>query len=89
MQISWKIAAMCAVLMGAPCAGLGVAQAQDATFDVGSVSVGYADGYMDQNHQFHVWEHRADAEQFRAKRADAYRAWRHDDPRHRGDEGAN
>lgn len=89
MRTGLKITAMCAVLMGTSYGGLGVAQAQDATFDIGNVSVGYADGYMDHNHQFHAWEHRADAEEFRAKRADEYRAWRHDDPRHRNDEGAN
>ena len=46
------------------------------------VSIAYADGYIGTDHQFHAWEHRADAEQFRAHHADMYRAWRHDDPRH-------
>jgi len=46
------------------------------------VAVAYADGYMGTDNQFHAWESRADAEDFRAHHADMYRAWRHDDPRH-------
>jgi hypothetical protein len=46
------------------------------------VSIAYADGYMGTDHQFHNWEHRADAQEFRVHHADMYRAWRHDDPRH-------
>jgi hypothetical protein len=67
-------------------AALAVAAASVTTaafaFEEGSVSIAFADGYMGTDHQFHAWEHRADAEQFRAKHADMYRAWRHDDPRH-------
>ena len=46
------------------------------------VSIAYADGYMGTDHQFHNWEHRADAQEFRAHHADMYRAWRHDDRHH-------
>ena len=46
------------------------------------VSIAYADGYMGTDHQIHAWDHRTDAQEFRAKHADQYRAWRHDDPRH-------
>ena len=46
------------------------------------VAIAYADGYMGADHQFHAWEHRSDAQEFRAHHADMYRAWRHDDPRH-------
>jgi hypothetical protein len=49
------------------------------------VAVGYSDGYMGTDHQFHEWEHRSDAEAYRAKKADQYRAWKHDDPRHHDD----
>ena len=46
------------------------------------MTVAYADGYMGTDGQFHAWEHRSDAEAFRAHYADKYRPWRHDDSRH-------
>lgn len=46
------------------------------------VSIAFSDGYMGTDHQFHNWEHRADAQEFRAKHEDHYRAWRHDDRHH-------
>jgi hypothetical protein len=52
-------------------------------FQDSDVTVAYADGYMGTDNQFHPWEHRADAEEYRSKHADNYRAWRHDDPRHK------
>ena len=61
-----------------------VAHADD-NFDIGQVSIAYADGYRGVDHQFHPWEHRADAEAFRAKHLDHYRPWSHDDPRHAKD----
>ena len=64
---------------------LGAAAYADDNFDINSVSIAYADGYMGTDHQFHVWEHRADAEAFRAKHLDRYRAWRHDDAKHAKD----
>ena len=54
-------------------------------FQDSDVTVAYADGYMGTDNQFHPWEHRADAEEYRSKHADNYRAWRHDDPRHKDD----
>ena len=64
---------------------LGAAANADDNFDTNVVSIAYADGYMGTDHQFHVWEHRADAEAFRAKHLDRYRAWRHDDSKHAKD----
>ena len=46
------------------------------------VTIAYADGYMGADHQFHAWERRSDAQEFRAHHVDMYRAWRHDDRRH-------
>ena len=60
--------------------GVGIARAD---IDPAQISVAYADGYTATDGQFHAWEHRSDAEDFRAKHADRYRAWRHDDPRHK------
>jgi hypothetical protein len=51
------------------------------------VAVAYADGYMGTDNQFHAWERRADAQDFRAHHADKYHPWRHDDPRHPAEAG--
>jgi hypothetical protein len=78
MRINLKIAAFA---IAGSFAVLGTAYADDA-FDIAQVDVAYSDGYMGVDHQFHPWEHRADAEAFRAKHIDRYHAWRHDDPHH-------
>ena len=52
------------------------------SFDIGNVAVGYSDGYMGNDHQYHPWAHRSDAEQYRAAHLDRYHAYRHDDQRH-------
>ncbi|HKD48212.1 MAG TPA: hypothetical protein VKB67_11050 [Rhizomicrobium sp.] len=57
-----------------------------ADVDPDQVKVAYADGYMATDGQFHAWEHRADAEQFRAKHLDRYHPWRHDAPGHKNDQ---
>lgn len=80
MRITWTVMAFALMLAGLSLAAPDKARADD--FNPNSVSVGYADGYMGADHQFHVWEHRSDAEGFRAKHGDLYRPWRHDDPRH-------
>jgi hypothetical protein len=54
-------------------------------FNLGDVSVGFSDGYWDNDHHFHRWAHRGDMEKFRAAHADMYHTWRHDDARHRND----
>lgn len=80
MRINMKLAAL--VLTGS-LAVLGTAYAADEDgFDANQVAIAYSDGYMGTDHQFHAWEHRADAEGFRAKHLDRYRPWRHDDPHH-------
>jgi hypothetical protein len=56
-----------------------------ADVDAAQVTLAYVDGYMGTDGQFHPWEHRSDAENIRAKDADKYRPWRHDDPRHKDD----
>jgi hypothetical protein len=86
MRSTLKMTILTAALVGISLTGLQLTNAQEVTFDMGNVSVAFADGYMDRNNQFHQWEHRTDSEQYRAKHTDQYRAWRHDDPRHRGEE---
>jgi hypothetical protein len=65
-------------------AGLSLAGAAVA-LEASQVTVAYADGYTGSDGQFHAWESRSDAQEFRAKHADQYRAWRHDDSRHKND----
>jgi len=54
-----------------------------AEVDPAVVTIAYADGFMGTDGQFHAWESRSDAQNFRAKHADQYHPWRHDDPRHK------
>ena len=79
MRMSLKIAVL--ALTGS-LAVLGTAYADDA-FNADQVTIAYSDGYMGNDHQFHAWEHRADAEEFRAKHLDHYHPWRHDDTHHK------
>jgi hypothetical protein len=65
-------------------AGLANAAAR-VTFDIGNVAIGYSDGYMDNQHQYHKWAHNSDAEQYRAAHEDQYHSYRHNDPKHRDD----
>jgi hypothetical protein len=79
MHNSLKAVSAAIVLAGISLAGAAVA------LEASDVSVAYSDGYLGADKEFHLWEHRADAEEFRAKHVDQYRAWRHDDPRHKDD----
>lgn len=79
MSLTTKFLAAAVVTAGVSLAGAAFA------LDAAQVSVAYADGYMGTDNQFHLWDNRADAQEYRAKHADNYRAWRHDDPRHKND----
>ncbi len=70
------------IVAGVVAAGLSLAGAAVA-LEASQVTVAYADGYTGTDGQFHAWESRAEAQEFRAKHADQYRSWRHDDPRHK------
>jgi hypothetical protein len=70
------------IAAGIVAAGLSLAGAAVA-LEASQVTVAYADGYTGTDGQFHAWDSRADAQDFRAKHADQYRSWRHDDPRHK------
>jgi len=87
MQTIFKSAVVMLALVGAPLAAIPAANAAvGITFDIGNVAVGYSDGYYDNDHNFHRWAHRQDAKRFQAERKEAYRTWRHDDPKHREDQ---
>jgi hypothetical protein len=72
------------IAAGVVAASLSLASAAIAV-EASQITVAYADGYTGTDGQFHAWESRADAQEYRAKHADNYRAWRHDDPRHKDD----
>lgn len=80
MRRKFKRAALAIVL--ATFANTGIASAD---VDTAQITVAYADGYTGTDGQFHAWEHRSDAESFRATHGDRYRPWRHDNSRHKGD----
>lgn len=74
------IAAAALTVVGFSLASSGSLKADE--FNPDSVKTAYADGYAGADRQFHAWDHRSDAENFRAKHADLYHPWRHDDPRY-------
>src|SRR5580698_7526915 len=49
------------------------------SFDIGNVAVGYSDGYMGTDQQYHRWAHASDAKRFRAAHKDQYHTYKHDD----------
>ena len=76
-----KIALAAALLAGS----VGTADAAVGIgFNLGNVSVGFSDGYWDNNHHWHRWAHRADLERYRSTHGDSYHEWRHDDRHHPG-----
>ena len=48
----------------------------------GNVSLGFSDGYWDNNHRWHKWG-RGELARYRTVHRDTYHAWRHDDRNHR------
>jgi len=80
VRISSKISIF---LLALAVGGIGVSHAADEDgFDSSKATLAYTDGYVGTDNQFHAWEHRSDAEDFRAHHMDQYRPWRHDDPLH-------
>ena len=76
-----------AILLALAGATLGTIVTADAavgvSFDIGNVAIGYSDGYMGNDHQFHRWAHQSDAKRFRTAHKDQYHGYKHDDPNHR------
>jgi hypothetical protein len=63
-------------------AAIGSASAASVGFNIGNVSLGFSDGYWDNDHHWHRWAHRGDLAAYRNAHAENYHAWRHDDKRH-------
>jgi hypothetical protein len=83
MRTSFKGAA---IAMGLVVATLGSVITANAAvgvaFDIGNVAVGYSDGYMGTDNQFHRWAHASDARRFRTAHKDQYHGYKHDDSHH-------
>jgi hypothetical protein len=58
-----------------------VASAATLGFNFGNVSLGFSDGYWDNNHRWHNWR-RGELARYRSEHRDTYHAWRHNDRRH-------
>jgi hypothetical protein len=83
MRTLFKSIAISAALTGATLGGVATVNAAvGVSFDIGNVAIGYSDGYMGTDHQFHHWAHSSDAARFRAAHKDQYHGYRHDDPKH-------
>ncbi len=77
MRMTLKGAVMALALTGTIA---GVAGAANAAIVVGlpGISVGFRDGYMDNNHAYHRWHSQSDYRAYRHDHADTYSDWNHD-----------
>jgi len=88
MRNYMKGTAIALLLSGTAFASAGTANADDyyhndranSTIAVqfGDVSMGYRDGYWDNNHNWHRWNGDNDYQTYRSQHADTYRDWNHD-----------
>jgi hypothetical protein len=83
MRTILKGAAIALALAGATLGNAATANAAvGVSFDIGNVAVGYSDGYMGTDQQYHPWAHPSDARRFRTAHKDQYHGYKHDDPNH-------
>jgi hypothetical protein len=82
MKINFKGAAMAAAFALTLGSAATANAAVGISFDLGNVAVGYTDGYMGTDHQYHRWAHASDASRFRAAHKEQYHTYRHNDPKH-------
>jgi uncharacterized protein (DUF697 family) len=84
MRIISKSVTIALALAGATLGGVVTANAAvGVSFDVGNVAVGYSDGYMGTDHQYHRGAQHSDAVRFQTAHKELYHGYRHDDPKHR------
>jgi uncharacterized protein (DUF697 family) len=84
MRIISKGATIALALAGATLGGAVTANAAvGVSFDIGNVAVGYSDGYMGTDRQYHPWAQHSDAVRFQSAHKNLYHGYRHDDPKHR------
>jgi len=83
MRIILKGAAIALILAGATLSAVTANAAVGVSFDIGNVAVGYSDGYMGNDHQYHAWAQHSDAVRYQKAHKESYHGYRHDDPKHR------
>jgi hypothetical protein len=82
MRIITKGAAIALILTGAGLSAVTASAAVGVSFDLGNVAVGYSDGYMGTDHQYHDWAQHSDAVRYQKAHKESYHSYRHDDPKH-------
>ena len=83
MRIILKGAAIALILTGTTLSAVTANAAVGVSFDIGNVAVGYSDGYMGTDHQYHDWAQHSDAVRYQKAHKDSYHGYRHDNPNHR------
>jgi hypothetical protein len=79
MKLFIKSALLASAFALLPVAASVPAKARAAVvLDLGTVGIGYRDGYRDQNHQYHRWANQHDAVAYRTKYRQNYRDMNHD-----------
>lgn len=79
MKFFIKSALLASAFSLLPVAASVPAQARAAVvLDFGSIGVGYRDGYLDQNRQYHRWANQRDAVTYRSRYHQNYRDINHD-----------
>ena len=90
MRMLLKGAAIALALAGTSLAATGSASADDygryhrhhhhnaITIGFGDVAFGYRDGYWDNGHRWHGWDHDGDYRSYRDHRGSNYHDWNHD-----------
>jgi ABC-type long-subunit fatty acid transport system fused permease/ATPase subunit len=56
----------------------GTAYAATIGISLPGISVGFRDGYMDNNHRYHAWKNQRDYRNYRSQHAATYSDWNHD-----------
>ena len=70
--------ALTGTVAGAVVGTAGAANAAGIAIALPGVSVGFRDGYMDNNHRYHRWHSQRDYRNYRSQHADTYSDWNHD-----------
>jgi len=78
MKMFLKGAAMALALTGTVVGIAGTANAATIAIGLPGISLGFRDGYMDNNHRYHRWHNQRDYRNYRSQHADTYSDWNHD-----------
>ena len=82
MKMFLKSAVTALLLTSAVVGIAGTANAATIAIGLPGVSVGFRDGYMDNNHAYHRWHSQRDYRAYRKDHADTYSDWNHNRDHH-------